>query len=124
MTARSEGFAPYVGSTTVEEGRARDVRIGLLLEAQATGHVRDAEGEPVTRALVSATYLDLAGAGLLEGFVGGRSSTRADGVFALRGLVPDTAIALQAELDGRRSGVETISVGPGMRRSGIVLTLP
>ena len=124
VTARSEGFAPYLGSTTVEGGKVRDVRIGLLLEAQATGHVRDARGEPVTGASVSAVYSDLAGAGVLEGFVGGRSLTRADGVFALRGLVPDTTIALRAELDGRRSAVETISVGPGTRRSGLVLTLP
>ena len=124
VTARSEGFAPFVGSATVESGRVRELRIGLLLEAQATGHVKDAEGEPVTGALVSATYPDLAAAGLLEGFVGGRPLTGADGVFALRGLVPDTSIALQAELDGRRSAVETVSVGPGMRRLDIVLTLP
>ena len=124
VTARSEGFAPYLGSTTVEGGKVRDVRIGLLLEAQATGLVRDARGEPVTGASVNAVYPDTAGAGLLEGFVGGRSSTETDGVFALRGLVPDTTVKLQAEIDGRRSAVETISIRPGTKRSGIVLTLP
>ena len=124
VTARSEGFAPFIGSTTVEGGQLRDVRIGLLLESQATGHVRDAQGAPVTGAFVSAAYPDMAGGGILEGFIGGRPLTGPDGVFALRGLVPDTPIALQVELDGRRSAVETISVGPGMRRSGIVLTLP
>ena len=124
VTARSEGFAPFVGTATVEGGKVREVRIGLRLEGQATGHVKDAEGEPVTGALVSASYTDLAGAGLLEGFVGGRPLTGSDGVFALRGLVPDTPIALHAELDGRRSAVQTVSVGPGMRRSNVVLTLP
>lgn len=124
MTARSEGFAPFVGSTTVDAGRVREVRIGLVLEAHAAGHVRDADGEPVSGAFVSTWYPDLPGAGLLEGFVGGRPLTGPDGAFALRGLVPDTPVALQAELDGRRSAVETVTVDPGMGRLDIVLTLP
>ena len=64
------------------------------------------------------------GGTLVEGFVGGRPLTGTDGVFALDGLMPDTPIALQAELGSRRSPVETISVGPGMMRLDIVLTLP
>ena len=87
-------------------------------------NVSDADGQPVSGALVSTTYPDLAGAGLVEGFVGGRPLTGTDGVFALDGLMPDTPIALQAELGSRRSPVETISVGPGMMRLDIVLTLP
>ena len=124
VTARSVGFAPFVGSATVAAGQMREVRIGLLLAAQITGHVRDADGEPVSGALVSATYPTLAGAGLVEDFVGGQPLTGPDGMFALHGLVPDTPIALQAELGGRRSAVATISVGPGMRRLDVVLTLP
>lgn len=124
VTARSAGFAPYVGSITVEGGKVRDARIGLLLEAQAAGHVRDAAGTAVAGALVTATYPDLAATGILEGFVGGRPLTAADGEFALHGLAPDTPIALQAELDGRRSAVTTITVAPGTTQLGVVLTLP
>ena len=124
LTARSEGFAPSIGSTTVEGGKQRDARIGLLLEAQAAGFVRDAEGTPVTGASVTAAYPDIGGAGILQGLVGGRPLTGSDGAFALDDLVPDVAIELQAELDGRRSAPVTITVDPGMRRTGIVLTLP
>ena len=124
VTARSYGYAPYVGSSTVEEGRTRDIRIGLLLEARAEGQVRNSEGEPVAGAVVIATYPELGGAGLVEDFVGGRPWTGSNGVFSLNGLIPDTPIALQAELGHRRSEAETIEIGPGMRRSDIVLTLP
>ena len=124
VTARSEGFAPFVGITTVEGGKVTDLRIGLLLEAQAAGQVTDAEGGAVTGAIVTATYPDLAGAGLVEGFIGGRPVAGPEGAFLLYGLIPDTTIALQAELNGRLSAVETISVGPGMQRVGVVLTLP
>ena len=123
ITARSEGFAPFVGSTTVEGGKVRDTRISLLLEAQAGGHVRDHEGNPVQGAYVSATYPELAGAGLVESFIGGWPTTGQDGAFSLSGLVPNTAIALQAELGDRRSAAQAVSIGPGMRRLDIVLTL-
>ncbi len=124
MTARSNGFAPFVGSTDVEAGRVRDVRVGLLLEARAEGAVRDGGGDPVAGAIVTAAYPELAAAGLVEDFVGGWLLTGPNGVFAVDGLMPDTPIALQAELGGRRSAVETISVAPGMKRVNIVLTLP
>lgn len=124
LTARSLGFAPFVGGTDVEAGKVRDVQVGLLLEARAEGEVRDSGGDPVAGAVVTAAYPELAGAGLVEDFVGGWPLSRPDGVFALDGLVPDTSIALQAELDGRRSAVETVSITPGTKRSGIVLTLP
>ena len=124
ITARSEGFAPFVGSTTVEGGKVRDARIGLLLGAQASGVVRDREANPVLGAYVSATYPGLAGAGMVESFIGGWPTTDADGAFSLDGLIPDTAIALQAELNGSLSAVETVSIEPGTRRLNIVLTFP
>ena len=47
-----------------------------------------------------------------------------DGTFHIQGLVPDTPIALQAELNGRLSDVVTISsIDPGFERSGIVLRM-
>ena len=124
VTARSEGFAPSVGSITVEGGKVRDARIGLLLQAQAAGRVVDGSGQPVPGAYVTATYPGMAAGGMIESLVGGRPLTGADGVFALDGLVPNTPIAFEADLDGRRSSVHTINVGPGMMQSGIVLTLP
>lgn len=124
LTARSEGFAPSVGSITVEAGKVRDARIGLRLQAQASGHVVDVTGQPVIAAYVTATYPGMAAGGMIESFVGGQPWTATDGTFRLDGLVPDTSIALQADLDGRRSSVHTIRVGPGMMQSGIVLTLP
>ena len=124
LTARSIGFAPFVGSTDVEAGKVRDVQVGMLLEARAEGQVRDSRGDPVAGAVVTAAYPEMGGAGLVEDFVGGWPVTRPDGAFALDGLMPDTTIALQAELGSRRSAVETISVTPGTTRLNIVLTLP
>ncbi len=51
-------------------------------------------------------------------------SSEEEGLFRIRGLVPDTAIALQAELDGRVSDIVTInSIDPGFEQSGIVLRM-
>lgn len=124
VVARAEGYAPTVGSFTAEAGRTRDARVGLLLEAQAAGQVVDNAGEPVQWAYVRATYPGMAAGGMIESLVGGQLWTDADGNFAIDGLTPDTPIALQAEFDGRLSSSETIVVGPGMRRTGVVLTLP
>ena len=124
VTARSPGFAPFLGRTTVESGRQRDARIGLLLAAYASGHVRGAGGTPVQRALVRVKYPAMENGGLLAGLAGGEPLTSADGSFAIQNLVPDTTIALQAELDGRRSSVETVTIGPGMEHSNIILVLP
>ena len=38
--------------------------------------------------------------------------------------MPDEMIALQAELDGQRSDIATIRVGPGMEHYGIVQRMP
>lgn len=125
VMARADGYAPSLGAVTVEAGKARDARIGLLLEAVAAGQVQDRGGSPVTGARVSASYPDTtAGAGQLQAFIGGRPFTGPDGAFALNGLVPDTPISLQAELDGRRSEAVTVTVGPGMVQQNVVLRLP
>lgn len=75
-------------------------------------------------AFVKAKYVRLAGGRILRSFVGGNPFTGSDGAFALDGLVPDTPIALHAEIDGRRSTETTVTVAPGMRQTGIVLALP
>ncbi len=61
----------------------------------------------------------------LAGLAGGHVvSSEEEGGFRIRGLVPDTAIALQAELDDRVSDVVTIrSIDPGFEQSGIVLRM-
>ena len=42
----------------------------------------------------------------------------------LRGLVPDTAVALHAEFNGRLSDIVTVSsITPGMEQTGIVLRM-
>lgn len=123
MVASSDGYAPTVGSFTAEAGKTRDARIGLLLEAQATGRVVDGSGEPVQWAFVRATYPDMTVGGTIETLVSGQPWTDAEGNFVLEGLAPDTTLALQAELNGLLSSTEWITVGPGMRRNGVVLTL-
>lgn len=125
VMARAAGYAPSLGAVTIEAGKVRDARIGLLLEAVATGQVQDRGGSPVAGARVSASYPDTtAGADQLQSFIGGRPFTGPDGAFALNGLVPDTPISLQAELDGRRSEAVTVTVGPGMLQQNVVLRLP
>ena len=79
VTTRSTGFAPSIGSITVEGGKERDTRIGLLLEAQATGQVVDRAGAPVAGAFVKAKYVRLAGGRILRSFVGGNPFTGSDG---------------------------------------------
>lgn len=124
VVARSRGYAPTVGSFIAAAGQVRDARVGLLLEAQAAGRVVDGSGEPVRWAYVSVMYPGMAAGGLIESLVGGRPWTDAEGNFAIRGLAPNTPIALQAELNGQLSSTETIVVGRGMRRNDVVLTLP
>ena len=47
-----------------------------------------------------------------------------EGAFRISGLMPDTPIALQAELDGLLSDIVTITaIEPGMERLGIVLRM-
>ena len=125
VISRADGYAPGVAAATLEpKVGGNSVRVPLLLEAQAAGTVVDSAGDPVAEAEVLIAYLNHAGAGVLESYAGGRLHTEADGEFAIRALVPDTPIALQAVLDDRMSDVVEVTVGPGMIQSGIQLTLP
>lgn len=125
VLAHAERFAPFFGTLTVEAGEAQSTRIGLLLEAVAGGLVVDANDDPVEGARVRVGYdRALPGGGFFASAARGRATTRSDGEFELRGLLPDTPIAVQAELGGRRSNVVTMNVGPGMAQRGVVLRLP
>ena len=123
LVAHAEGFAPSLGTLTVEAGKQRDAHVRLVLQAAVSGSVVDQDGA-VTGARILAGYSALPGGEYLEGFIGGQPLTDADGNFALVGLVPDTPVTLQAELDGRTSDVVTVTVGPGTMQQMIELTLP
>jgi len=122
--AYAPGFAPRFGLFTLNEKAPTNVRIGLLLDALASGTVVDAAGDPVDGALVHATYSnDTEGAGMLEGLIGGRVQTGADGTFQLDGIVPDETVTLQAEFEGRLSNAVTVTVAPGTIQTEIALQI-
>ena len=56
MLAKADGFAPYVSSYESEAGKHVSLRVGLLLEAAATGLVLDNADNPVEGARVIAHY--------------------------------------------------------------------
>lgn len=122
---QADGFAPYFGTVTIEAGKRTDVRLGLLLEAVATGQVLESNGDPVLGARVYIGYgSSVPGNETLVGLVGGLTTTVNEGLFRISSLVPDTPIALQAMTpDGRRSDVATVTISQGMERSGIVLRM-
>lgn len=122
--ARAVGFAPHFGTLTVDAGKRVETQIGLLLEAAASGTVLD-RGEPVTGSRIHVGYdRSMLGAGTLAGFIRGRVMTNSEGMFRVSGLVPDTTIGLQAELNGRLSDIVTIrAIVPGMEQPGIVLRM-
>ena len=122
--AYAHGFAPRFGLFTLNEKAVTNIRIGLLLDALASGTVVDAAGDPVDGALVNATYGDRTeGAGMLEGLIGGRVRTGADGKFQLDGIAPDEAVTLQAEFGGRLSNTVTVTVAPGTIQTAIALRI-
>lgn len=125
ILAYADGFAPHYGELRVEAGKQLETSVGLLLEAAASGTVVGGDGTPVPGATVRVGYsASMAGADALAGFAAGHVMSDEEGTFDIRGLVPDTPIAMQAELDGRRSNVATIQVPPGMEQTGVVLQMP
>lgn len=125
VLAKAEGFAPYVSSYESEAGKHVSLRVGLLLEAAATGLVLDNADNPVEGARVIAHYDARADpAGVFSGFAGGVTVTQDDGKFWINGLVPDTSIGLQATLGARASGIVTVRAGPGAVWRDVTLRLP
>ena len=118
----ADGYAPYWSAITLERDD-HSARVGLLLEASATGTVIDSSGAPVLGAFVSVAYSDEAGGGgLLDGYTTGRLMTMSDGEFSIYGLLPDTPIEVQGFLeDGRSTDVVTINVSAGFVYEGLVL---
>lgn len=123
--ARAVGYGPHFRALTVEGGKRLDAQIGLLLEAVASGRVLDRRGNPAVGATVRVGYgLSVPGADVLASLIRGRVKSDAEGTFSVGGLVPDTSVALQAELDGRLSDVVTVrSIGPGTEQGGLVLRM-
>ncbi|MCY4057030.1 MAG: carboxypeptidase regulatory-like domain-containing protein [Gammaproteobacteria bacterium] len=120
-----ENYAPAIGTVALGKGGNRNVGIGLLLEARASGRVVDRDGAVVEGATVVTRYGGDSSYQTLEGYIGGDTLTGADGTFNVGGVVPDATITLQAVLgDGSTSGSVTATIGPGMVQSGIELRFP
>ena len=125
VLARADGFAPYFSTFDVEAGKDYSLRVGLLLEATATGLVLDRNDRLVEGALITAHYDErLQAAGLYSSLAGGIIVTGDDGKFWINGLVPDTPIGLQASLDGWMSEIVTVNMGPGSVWRDVVLRMP
>ena len=123
--AYADDYAPAVSQFSTATEKLVDVHVRLSKDAEATGQVLDAAAKPVAGAQLIVRYTNaLAEALMLAGFVGGAPITKADGNFALNGLVPNTPITLHAEHDGQRTNSLTIEVGPDQVRSDFVLRLP
>lgn len=122
--AYAEKFAPYFGQMTIDAGKTKNLQISLLLEAVVSGTVRDADGSPAADADVRVGYgRSLPGADVLAGLARGFTVAGQEGEFRISGLLPDTPILLQAELDGRLSDVVTVQVVPGTERTGVILQM-
>lgn len=126
IIANAEGFAPFWSELTINAGESRDARIRLLMEANVTGTVLNADGSPVHAAYVVASYPDeVGGYGLLESFTGGEPWTDTDGAFELYGLIPGVPVHLRAELDdGTLSDIVTVTVPSGTVQENVVLRFP
>ena len=126
IIANAEGFAPFWSELTIDAGESRDARIRLLMEANVTGTVLNADGSPVHAAYVVASYPDeVGGYGLLESFTGGEPWTDTDGAFELYGLIPGVPVHLRAELDdGTLSDIVTVTVPSGTVQENVVLRFP
>ena len=64
--------------------------------------------------------VSMKGADILAGMVRGHVMTDENGLFSIRGLIPNTPIAFQAEVDGRGSDVISVAaIEPGFQRNGL-----
>ena len=123
--ARANGYAPHFGTFTAEGGKDFRLRIGLVLEAAASGTVLDAGGDPVRGAHVIAHYDErVVYGGLFSSLAGGDVDTDGEGRFRIDTLSPDSSIGLQAVLGDQETNVVTVSAGPGHERTGVVLRFP
>ena len=125
LVAHADGYAPTVSSFTTATGDWLDGHLRLSAGAEATGQVLDAAAKPIAGAQIIVRYAGtLLDGPMLTSFVGGAPITKADGNFALTGLVSHTPITLHAEYAEQRTNAVTIEIGPGQSRSDLVLHLP
>ena len=125
LVAHAYGYAPTVSSFTTATGDWLDGHLRLSAGAEATGQVLDAAAKPIAGAQLIVRYTDaVAEATMLASFVGGAPITKADGNFALTGLVPNTPVTLYAEYAEQQTNTVTIEVGPGQVRENLALRLP
>lgn len=123
ITAYTDGYAPrIINLPSVTNGVTNNVRMGLQLQAAASGTVVDSDGDSVSGANVFATYDSLDDGYQLESFISGRVYTASDGVFTLESLVPDTTVTVWAELDdGTISNALSLTIAPGMIQENLVI---
>ena len=124
--AFADGFAPRFDSMTVEAGRTYQPPMDLMLEAVAAGILVDSQGEPVEGAEIRVGYdRSVEGASILAGLVRGFVRTDENGVFRIRGLIPDMPIAFQAQgVDGRVSDVVSVTaIEPGFQQNGLSMSI-
>ena len=88
VCARANSYAPYFNTFDVDAGKHYSLRVGLLLEAAASGVVLDSAGEPAPGAEVRAIYDDsFRGAHLFASLAGGENTNADDeGAFSARRL--------------------------------------
>ena len=122
VIGHASGYAPAITQFTTTAGDWQDVYLGLLVDAEATGRVLDADANSVEGAQLIVRYgAALPGAGILAGFVSGSMTTDTDGAFALHSLVPNTPVTIQAEIGTQRTEAVTVTVGTGTVYENIVL---
>ena len=125
LVAHADTYAPAVSQFSTATEKLVDVHVRLSKDAEATGQVLDAAAKPVAGVQLVVRYTNaLAEALMLASFVGGTPITKADGNFALNGLVPNTPITLYAEYAEQQTNMVTIEVSPGQVRSDLALRLP
>lgn len=123
ILAHADGYAPAFGTFTAVAGEEQNLRVGLQLEARATGRVLAAD-VAVSGARLRVSYVStLPGARMLARLVGGNEMTDIDGTFTLTGLVPDTPVTIHAIDTTGRTGSVANTIGAGMSWNDVVLRL-
>lgn len=123
IVAKAEGFAPATLSLDVAPGlRYGPIELTLQRAGSVAGVVVDGAGNPVRDAVVTADYdAETPMKRTLANYIGGRVRTGEDGSFLLTNIVPKAVVTLSATRN--TSASTTTSVGPGERRTDLVIVL-
>jgi hypothetical protein len=106
ISAVAKGFAPKTRSVTVPERGSCDVEFRLLRGVVVSGIVRDATGNPVVHANVTADQSEM------DPFRHVPTSSAADGSYRLENLTPGT-LSVSATAEGKGSAGKGFAPKPG-----------